>query len=337
MFLLVYKHVRMETLKNSTFIHWCRICFSCQVLLTLCGFNSLTLSHWWGWPKPVISQNIFTRVPSQFVEQDFLPIWQGNNGVRSLVWGMLRVLWHLYSGWNGHSKNWYMGQHTCFSPPCCELSISRMKRGGVEVIMASHIFKPSLVWSVVLPLECWHWLLHTPYPLHWTFHPLSSQEALGNVCMNVQSLLFTHPRRVLPVLCWTSDKNLYFVVLPQSHFPLEFVSLGSVGAPGLLSLHKFTEMSPLCQSDEKKSFLVEDPWMSCSLVLHEVGRDPFNNLALHFVWFLLSLILHFLPHPVGIGFSQDQVTWFWWNNLSFPIIVLLLSLCFWLWTALEPL
>ena len=55
-------------------------------------------------------------------------------------------------------------------PPCCELAISRTKRGGVEIITAGHI------------------------PLHQTFHPLSIQEALGKVCMKAQSFLFIHPR-----------------------------------------------------------------------------------------------------------------------------------------------
>ena len=88
-------------------------------------------------------------------------------------------------------------------------------------------------------------------------------------------------------------------------------------------------MSPLCWSNEKKSILMEHSWASSPLVFHEVGKDAFCNLALHFVWFLLPLIHHLSPPPVGIGFSQDQVTWVQWNGISFPIIVWLLSLCLW--------
>ena len=46
-----------------------------------------------------------------------------------------------------------------------------------------------------------------PIPLHWTFHSLSIQKALGNICMNMQSFLFTHPRVVSPVWCWASDRQ----------------------------------------------------------------------------------------------------------------------------------
>ena len=47
---------------------------------------------------------------------------------------------------------------------------------------------------------------HTPWiPLHQNFHPLSNKEALGNVQMNAQSLLFTHPGGVSPVRCWAND------------------------------------------------------------------------------------------------------------------------------------
>ena len=41
--------------------------------------------------------------------------------------------------------------------------------------------------------------------LHWTFHPLSSKETLGNAQMNAWSLPFTYPRGVSVVWCWASD------------------------------------------------------------------------------------------------------------------------------------
>ena len=39
-------------------------------------------------------------------------------------------------------------------PQCYELAISRMKRSGVEFIVASHILQASPVWSVPPPQEC---------------------------------------------------------------------------------------------------------------------------------------------------------------------------------------
>ena len=54
-------------------------------------------------------------------------------------WGVLRVSQYLYSGQNGHSKIDAWDNTPVTHPSCCELAISRMKRGGVEVIMASHI------------------------------------------------------------------------------------------------------------------------------------------------------------------------------------------------------
>ena len=53
---------------------------------------------------------------------------------------------------------------------------------------------------------------------------------------------------------------------------------------------------------------------------------PFSNLAFHFIWFLLPLVLHFLLPLIGISFSQDKVTCFQQNGISLSFIVLLLSL-----------
>ena len=72
---------------------------------------------------------------------------------------------------------------------------------------------------------------------------------------------------------------------------------------------------------------MEDLWASGLLVFHKVGREILCNLALHFIQFLLPPILHLSPSPVGIGSSQDQVTWLKWNGISFSIILPLLSPC----------
>ena len=94
-----------------------------------------------------------------------------------------------------------------FMPPCCEVRVSRTKRGEVEEVVVSHIFQTSPVWSVTPSTECWCWCPHTPDPLHWTVHPLSNKEALRNILMNALSLLFTHPEGVLPVWHWAGDRQ----------------------------------------------------------------------------------------------------------------------------------
>ena len=59
------------------------------------------------------------------------------------------------------------------SPQNYELATSKLKKGGVEVIMAHHIFWASCVWSVPLPPEHWCWLPHTPNPSTLNFSPLT--------------------------------------------------------------------------------------------------------------------------------------------------------------------
>ena len=104
------------------------------------------------------------------------------------------------------------------------------------------------------------------------------------------------------------------------------VPLGQWWHTCLLSLHVHAKKSASCRSDEKKSVLVEDLWASSLLVLHEVQGDAISNLAFHFIWFFLPLILHFPLHLVGVSFSQDKVTCFQQNGISLSVIVPLLSL-----------
>ena len=118
------------------------------------------------------------------------------------------VSWHLYLVQNSHPKDWCVGSHSHLALPCCELAVSRMKRGEGEDVMVGCVFQASLVWSVPLPMECQCWCPHTPDPLHQTFHPLSKRKALGNVLRNAWSLLFTHPRGVLPVWHWAGHGQL---------------------------------------------------------------------------------------------------------------------------------
>ena len=105
-------------------------------------------------------------------------------------------------------------------PPCFELAISRVKRGGIEEIVISHIFQTSSVWSVPLPLECQYWHLHIPFTLHQVFHPWSSKVAPENILQNAWSFLLTHPRGVSPVLHGVSGKHL--TLCGTSSFSLAF-------------------------------------------------------------------------------------------------------------------
>ena len=216
-----------------------------------------------------------------------------------------------------------------FHPPNYELAIYRSKTGGVVTIMARCNFELH---------QCDQYFCHqnadidshTPLiSLHWPFHPWSNVKALENVRMN------THRVSYLPSLedSHLSDTasmadNSHFVALPQPH-SFKSVPLGGSGAPGPLGLHNHIGISHLCQSNEIKLISVEDSWGFGLLVFYEVGRDIFCNLVLHFICFLLPPILYCSPPPVGIGFSQDQVTWSQWNGISFSIIVPLLSFSPW--------
>ena len=124
---------------------------------------------------------------------------------------------------------------------------------------------------------------------------------------------------------WQTIHTLW--CFPQSHSESLLLQGGS-GTPCLPSLHNCTGESPLQEWWEKVGFsgrLMSIP----SAIFHEVG----SNLALHFILFFLSLVLHFPLPLVGIDFSQDQVAWFQWNDISFSIIVPLLSQPL-TWTAL---
>ena len=117
-----------------------------------------------------------------------------------------------------------------FHPPNFDLAISRLKRGGVVVIMASCIFELH---------QCDQYFYHqnadvdshTPLiPLHWLFHSWSNMEAPENIQMNAWSFLFTFPRGVSPVWCWVKYKQ--FKLLGASS-----VSLFWVCSPGLVVVH----------------------------------------------------------------------------------------------------
>ena len=159
---------------------------------------------------------------------------------------------------------------------------------------------------------------HPSIPLYQTFHPLSIQEAQRNVQMNAWSLLFNNPRGVLLVWYWASGGQ--FALCGAFSVSLFWGCSSRVVMVHLACL--------TCTTMQR--------WVPSLRVMrkHKVGRDAFCNLALHLIWFLLPLIFYLSPPPVGVSFSQDQVTWLQWNGISFPIVVPLLSLhlhvdCIW--------
>ena len=59
---------------------------------------------------------------------------------QSFAWVMPGVPWYLYLGHMVTPKIDAQANAPVLNPPCCKLAISRMKRGGVEEVVASHIF-----------------------------------------------------------------------------------------------------------------------------------------------------------------------------------------------------
>ena len=93
------------------------------------------------------------------------------------------------------------------TPQSYELAISRMKRGGIEFMMAGYILLASPVWSVPPLWEHQCWLPHTLVPLHWTFHPWFNRDTPENTLRITQSFLFTQPREGLTICCWASGRQ----------------------------------------------------------------------------------------------------------------------------------
>ena len=167
-----------------------------------------------------------------------------------------------------------------------------------------------------------------PIPLHQTFHLLSKK--LWEMSEWMQRVSYSTILEESHLFwCWAS--NGQFSLCSSSPVGLFRVCSSRVVVVHLAHFACTTVQRwvPSDGSNEKNLILVEDSWASCPLVFHEVGRDAFCNLAPHFVWFLLPLILHLSPPSVGTGFSQDKVTWLQWNSGSFPFVVPLLSVCLW--------
>ena len=160
--------------------------------------------------------------------------------------------------------------------------------------------------------------IHIPLiPLHQTFPPLSSKEAL-----EMSEWLYRGSYSPILEESHLSDVGWWWTIctlwcfLNLTLFP-KFVPLG-----WWWCTWPTYHAQPYREESCLKVVSVEDSWVSCPLVPHEVERDALSNLTLHFVLFLLPLVLH-LPPPL----SQDQVTLFQWNGIGFPIGVPLLSLC----------
>ena len=136
-----------------------------------------------------------------------------------------------------------------------------------------------------------------------------------------------HPGGVSPVLCWTSDGQFTLCGASSVLLSPRVCSSRMAVVVHLTCLGHMTILggAPSVAVTRKGWFW----WRILSPGSSQGRKDTLSNLPLHFVQFLLPPFLHSPPPPVGIGFSKDQVTWFQWNGISFPIISALLSLCLW--------
>ena len=92
-------------------------------------------------------------------------------------------------------------------PQRFELAISRMKRGGVEFVIASHIPQASLVWSVLLCMNAGIDAYTPVVPLHWTLHPWSNTDAPEDIWRTALSFPITQLRGVSAVCCLASSRQ----------------------------------------------------------------------------------------------------------------------------------
>ena len=115
------------------------------------------------------------------------------------------------------------------------------------------------------------------------------------ILRNAQSFLLGWPRGVPPVWCWASGRHLALCGVSSFSLTLQVGSSRTVVSHLVCSAHT--------------------PDHKGAPIMGVMRRSQF------FIWFLLPLVFHLSPPFIGIGFSQDQVTWFQWNGISFMIIV----------------
>ena len=229
---------------------------------------------------------------------------------------------------NGNSKNWCTGQCIHFTPPmlwACYLW--NKERWGWSSHGMPYLLSLTSVISTstagMLMLTSTHLL--SLYIGVFTFY-LSRK--LWEMSEWMQGVSCSPILEESPVWCWDSDRQ--FTMCGTSSVSLFWVHSSRVEVVHLSCLACTTVQRWVPSVGViRKNISVDDSWTSGPLVFHEVGRDTFCNLAFHFVQFLLPLILHLSPPPVGISFRQNHVTLLQWNGISFPIIVPLPSHCLW--------
>ena len=142
------------------------------------------------------------------------------------IWGMPGVSQHLYLGQNSHPKIDAWARRSNFTPPCCELGVSRTMRDEVEEVMVwsclsslTGVISTSTFGSINVDV-------HTPrIPLYQTFTLFLTRRLW-------EMFKYMHGVSYLPILeSRLSDTvlmidNSHFVVISQSHSLLEFVPLG---------------------------------------------------------------------------------------------------------------
>ena len=211
-------------------------------------------------------------------------------------------------------------------PQSYELAISRMKRGGVELLQPVISYKPH---HCDLYLHCQNVKIDSLtalVPLHWTFHPCSNRATPENILSTAQSFLFIQPRGVSAVCNWASRRHSTLCGTFSVSLLSGVCSSKVVVPHPAHSAHMTMQRGvPLAGMMRKVGF--SGGVMSILSAGSSQGtRGTIRNLAFYFIWFLFPLVLHFPLPLLGISFSQDKVACFKQNSISLSVIVPLLSL-----------
>ena len=137
------------------------------------------------------------------------------------------IPWHLYLGWNGHTKNKCMGQQKCFTHPmlCCELATPEGREVGWSNHGQSYLLSLTSVINTSTTRMAMLTSTHLPslYIRHFTLYQLRKLWEMSK---------WMHRVSYSPALeeCHLSDAgpvidNSHFVMLPQPDSS-EFVPLG---------------------------------------------------------------------------------------------------------------
>ena len=217
--------------------------------------------------------------------------------------------------------------HIHFVPPILKFTDSQNEErwdGGNHgwLVLSNFISVISTSASRVLTLMS----AYIPFTLHQTFHTWSGKEALENIPKNVHEASYWPAlEEVSPVWCWASSRHSALCGTFSFSLTLWVGSSRTVVAHALSAhlIHWVHKEAPIFGVMRRSWFRWRTHKHLVLLVLHEVWRDAFGNLAFHFTHFHPpTRVFHLSPPFVGIGFCQDQVAWFQWNGIGLAITVL---------------